>query len=98
MSGVAVLLGISLHELFHLVGDTWDANNLPQEWKHLGRQRASEARAHCDSAHPVDTVNYWAVQQWGTRVSLTHDTDAAELWLTTDDADIAIRLAGEASE
>lgn len=87
-AGTAVMLGVSVRALFDALGDSRDANDLPQKWKHLGRQRASEARAHCDSEHPVDLVHYWAVRQWGARVTVHHDTDAAEMWLTTDDPEV----------
>jgi len=96
-SGLAVLLGSSVAELAPVVGDIRHADNLPTEWKQRGRQRASEAKAHGDSENPVDIIAFWALQMWGSRVSMSVDTDAEQMWLTTDDPEVARWLAGEAS-
>jgi hypothetical protein len=96
-SGLAILLGAPIEELTPVVGDIRHADNLPIDWKHVGRQRASEAKAHSDSDNPVDVIAYWALQMWGSRISLSVDKEAEQMWLDTDDDDVATWLGRKAS-
>ena len=97
-AGVAILVDRSVDEMAAVLGSSRDHTDLPRKWLRNGHLRASEAKAACDSQNPADVIGYLALRAWGTRVALTMDPDNGDLWLLTDDPEVARFVADEANE